>query len=117
MSSTDVSDNWMEILAAPHENKPMAFQILDVQVVDCLPSPLDTSGDGYKGEAFLENILDIQAEKDDDRQVPKQCHVLLFGCTEHGNSVLARVSGFKPSLFFEVPSYGDASLRRGRRQP
>lgn len=104
--------NWKSLLAPAFERKPAAFQILDVQVVDELPHALDTSGDGFKGEDFLLNVAELEPDEGGSAAAHRKCTVLLFGCTETGNSVLARVSGFSPSLFFEIPSYGDASLRR-----
>ncbi len=95
--SSALDAEWMKTLIPDMEANLHSFQVIDVQVVDNLPQSFDGEGDCLKGSMFLEML------PEPERRFPKECTVLLFGCTKIGNSVLARVEGFRPSLYFEMP--------------
>ena len=99
--ATELTGDWLGLVRAPLETGPLNVQILDIQVVDDLPRPFDGSNDDRKGEAFLMDVL--QHADDSPRPRASHCTVLLFGTTEKGASVCARVTDFKPYLFYEMP--------------
>lgn len=107
--STELQGDWMESIHAGIETKPLAMQIIDVQVVDRLPQTFSPMED-LKGDAFLENVMD----EDGDQARPTRCTVLLFGCTEAGNSVLVRVTGFRPYVYIEGHSCSMVKARVAR---
>lgn len=92
-------DSWVYRLHSQRATGQVGnIQIQDVQVVDTLFEPFDTSTPSMrKGSEFLETIAGI--EKD---TLHEASTVFMFGCTSHGESVCIRVVDFKPSLYYEV---------------
>ena len=108
--SVELTGDWLERLRPPDETGAIAMQIIDVQVVDRLPMTF-SCGEEVKGDEFLLSVL----ETGDDRSRAERCTVLLFGCTSSGNSVLAKVSGFRPYLYFEARAADDVFRTRVAR--
>ena len=81
--------------AEPEKGSKFAFQLIDVKVMDKLPprfSYIDKSE--IHGDDFLQLALDLE-----DKHT-RCTNVMLFGCTEMGNSIMVRVNDFNPYLYY-----------------
>ena len=98
--SVELQGDWAQMTRGKSDVLPVAMQILDVQIVDALPPVFGSnpSAEELKGDDFLVSVLN-GADADPPRDA--RCTVLMFGCTANGNSVLVRVTDFRPHLYFE----------------
>jgi DNA polymerase delta subunit 1 len=93
---------WASEFRAPDEaTHAVEMQIVDIQVVDDRPSTVSrhSSREEMQDAAVLASKAAEAAGF-----VRRAAHVLLFGCTAKGSSVLVHVTNFKPSLFFDMPT-------------
>ena len=81
------------------DNAPCAvFQLIDVTVSDSAPTPFPYKEvDEVCGDDFLDEI-----SKDQEAPSPKGVSVIMVGCTDEGDSILVKVSGFKPYVFMKL---------------
>ena len=78
------------------EKDTYVFQMIDVNILDFeYPSFGYSDNSDITGDNFLELICDLEPKYND------QCDVALIGCTENGNSILVKVKGFMPYLFYK----------------
>ena len=80
------------------------FQLIDVQCLDYMPPQLDVDVPAH-GQDFSEALLDMK------KDYGGECSVYLFGRTMSKHSVVARVHGFRPYLFYYRAGGVEALLR------
>ena len=92
--------------AQPEENNIFCFQLVDVKVIDVLPSVVQYSHKNeITGDDFVSDMLDAK---------PTYLHnsvVVLIGCTEKGNSICVKVDDFKPFLYYKKNGDSEAVIK------
>jgi len=83
------------------------FQLIDVRVLDKLPSSFEYSDENdIHGDTFLETTCDLE------QRYTEKSTVIMIGCTEKGNSIMVRVSDFEPYLFYKKSEKKDLFRNR-----
>jgi len=89
--------------ADSEEGGTHVFQLIDVKIMQKIPDSFDYN-----------HFSEIHADKfmshanSSEPTYTNECVVGLFGCTEKGNSVFIKVSGFQPYLFYKKQSSATA---------